>query len=153
MLVHICNFENPEDLKRCMKLKNSFPINVFKLNDKYIIGIYEGKISEYDILIRYRQKEKGKWSRIRTPKHIHWVVDMLLKMQMNKEKAKEFIEFLLRRWEEIEPIKSEEERKLRTSYNYISSTYTEELNKYKELSKYGEYSIKFLIFLAELLMT
>lgn len=42
-----------------MKLKGSFLTNV---NDIYVVGAYEGKISKYDILIKYRQKENGKWS-------------------------------------------------------------------------------------------
>ncbi|MDW8237270.1 MAG: hypothetical protein RMJ32_02550 [Aquificaceae bacterium] len=148
-----CESKKIEDLRECMKLKGSCLINVFKINDIYIVGVYKGEISKYDILIKYRQKENERWSRIRTPKHIHWVVDVLIKMQINPEQGKNFIDFLLGIWEVIEPIMSEEARLLRTSYNYILDKYAEELSKYKELSKHGEYSIKFLLFLADLLMT
>lgn len=49
-------------------------------NDNYQIYVFQGKLSPYDIIIKY--SEKGK--RIRTPKHIHWVVDSLMKLQGNK---------------------------------------------------------------------
>ena len=78
---------------------------------------------------------------------------MLLKMLSSPELTREFLDFLAERWEKVEPLRSEEERQLRTSYEYIAKTYEKELDIYFELGKYGEYSIKFLIFLAELLMT
>ena len=137
-----------------MELKGYKLINVFRVNDSYIVGVYEGSISEHDILIKYRQKNiEGKWSRIRTPKHIHWAVDILMKMQTEPAKTKEFIGFLLKQWENIEPIKTEEEKVKRTNIEYIVEKYREELNRYMELSRNGEYSIKFLMVLAYLLMT
>ena len=45
--------------------------------ENYTIFVFEGKLSQFDILVRYK---KGTL-RIRTPKHIHWVVDILMKMQ------------------------------------------------------------------------
>lgn len=151
----LCDSSIPSDLLECMNFKKQKPLNAFKINDAYIIGVYEGKISEYDIIIRYRQRSKstGAWSSIRTPKHIHWTVDILLKMLSNPELTKEFLDFLVERWEKVEPLRSQKERLLRTSYEYIAKTYERELNRYFELGKYGEYSIRFLIFLAELLMT
>ncbi|WP_029521109.1 hypothetical protein [Persephonella sp. IF05-L8] len=141
-----------QDLNECMKLKNFELIHAFKINGEYIIGIYKGSISPFDILIKYRQKTEKGWSRIRTPKHIHWAVDILMKMQTEPQKTKKFLNFLLKIWDEIEPITSEEERRKRTNINYLLGKHKKELNEYKELSKKGEYSIKFLILLAELLM-
>jgi len=73
--------------------KNVTPIDVIKINDEYIVAVYEGTRSPADILIKYRQKN-GEWSRIRTPKHIHWVVDMLLKLQTRPAQTKQFLELL-----------------------------------------------------------
>lgn len=116
---HPC--DSSDRLQECMKYRGKKPLNVFMINDKYILAIYEGELSEYDIIIRYRQKEKdGKWSRIRTPKHIHWTVDVLIKKQKDSELTKSFINYLLKRWEEIEPIREESERIKRTSYEYIA---------------------------------
>ncbi len=137
----------------CMRLKNFKLINAFKVNDEYIIGIYEGSLSKYDIVIKYRQRLKnGDWSNIRTPKHIHWAVDLLMKMQVEPQKVKEFLSFLLKRWEEVEPIRSKQERELRTDPAYLMNKYKQEFENYKDLSKKGEYSVKFLLLLAELLM-
>lgn len=47
------------------------PLFIEQVNNKFIIATYQGSLSQYDILIKYRQKEKDKWSNIRTPKHIH----------------------------------------------------------------------------------
>ena len=44
-----------------------------------IIYVFQGSLSQFDIVIKYRKDGK----RIRTPKHIHWVVDVLMKMQGN----------------------------------------------------------------------
>lgn len=140
-------------LEKCMELKGKELLNVFKVNDKYIIGIYKGKLSKYDIVIKYRQRQKdGSWSRIRTPKHIHWAVDLLMKMQADPQKVREFIDFLLARWEQVEPIESEKDRKKRTSLEYLLEELSNEIQQYKDLSQKGEYSVKFLLLLAELLM-
>ncbi|MEO2154451.1 MAG: hypothetical protein ABGW69_01450 [Nanoarchaeota archaeon] len=148
----LCNSHKEEDIFKCMQLKNFKLLKAFKVNGKYIIGIYQGTLSTYDILTKYRQKEDGEWSRIRTPKHTHWAVDILMKMQGEKNKTKEFLDFLLQRWNEIEPIKSEEERQNRLNIEYLIDNYKEEIKNYTPLNNKGEYSIKFLILLAELLM-
>lgn len=46
----------------------------------YIIFVFQGTLSQFDIVIKYKKDRK----RIRTPKHIHWVVDILMKMQENE---------------------------------------------------------------------
>jgi len=147
-----CNSDLEKNIEECMKLKYFELLKAFKVNGKYIIGVYKGNLSKYDILIKYRQKENNKWSRIRTPKHIHWAVDILMKMQAEKNKTKEFLDFLLQRWNEIEPIKSEVERQNRLNIEYLIDNYKEEIENYASLNEKGEYSIKFLILLAELLM-
>ena len=45
--------------------------------ERYEIFVFQGNLSELDIVIKY--KKDG--SRISTPKHIHWVVDVLRKIQ------------------------------------------------------------------------
>jgi len=128
------------------------PIKAFQVNESTIIAIYRGSLSEFDILIKYRQTLKnGRWSRIRTPKHIHWTVDILMKMQSYKELTENFVDFFISLWENTIPIKSEEERQ-QLSLEKLLDISREEIEKFKELSKKGEYSIKFLILLAKLLM-
>lgn len=89
--------------------KKHNPIFIEQVNGKFIIAVYQGSLSRYDILIKYRQKEKNKWSNIRTPKHIHWAVDLMIKMHADREKTIQFLNFLLDMWRKIKPLKSEEE--------------------------------------------
>ncbi len=145
-----------EKLKEFMSFKRQGekiePLSVIKLNDKFILAIYKGRKSPADILIKYRQKLKSqKWSNIRTPKHIHWTVDILIKMFQNEELTKKFLKELLDIWErEVYPITKKERDELELSelLNYDKET----LENFKELSNYGEYNVKFLLLLAKLLM-
>lgn len=128
------------------------PVKTFQINDSTIIAIYKGSLSKYDILIKYRQKQKnGRWSRIRTPKHIHWTVDILIKMKIYEELTRDFLDYFINVWEKTSPILNEKER-LTIDLKNLLSISNVEINKFKELSKHGEYSVKFLILLAKLLM-
>jgi hypothetical protein len=147
---------NEKELSQFMSFKKKgekrIPLFVSQINEKFIIAVYQGSFSKYDILIKYRQKNKYKWSRIRTPKHIHWAVDVLIKMHSDKEKTKQFLDFLIEIWNKTRPFKDDEERKKFLSINYLLESNKEELKNYEDLGEKGEYSIKFLILLAKLLM-
>ena len=128
------------------------PLFAERVNGKYIIAAYQGSLSKYDILIKYRQLENGKWSNIRTPKHIHWSVDVLIKMKQEPEKTRKFLDLLINLWNDTKPIKSEEERL--TILN-IDTLLTSQKAKYSDLNilnDKGEYSLNFLMLLARLLM-
>ncbi len=128
------------------------PLKIFRINGQYILAVYQGSLSEYDLLIKYRQKENNNWSRIRTPKHIHWAVDVLIKMSLEENKTKEFLDFLINYWSNnVSPLTSEEERN-----NLLNDDLLEQVNneatQYPELVEKGEYSVKFLLLIAKLLM-
>ena len=135
--------------KDCKLVK---PLAVFLVNGDFIVGVYKGSLSKYDILIKYRQKIKNNWSRIRTPKHIHWAVDILLKMNSNKKTTKEFLDFLILIWSKTKPIKSAEDMKEYLDTKNLLKINKREIKYYEKLSKKGEYSINFLVLLAKLLM-
>ena len=128
------------------------PINTFPVNSHYMLSIYEGKMSEYDIVIRYRQLENGKWSRIRTPKHIHWAVDILMKQNANKKEAQKFLDLLLSKWETLPAIKNKEAKDFLLKSNILLWDVDKEAETYSKLARKGEYSIKFLFLLAKLLI-
>lgn len=116
-------------------------------DNKYTIYVFQGSISQNDIIVKYQ--EKGK--RMRTPKHIHWAVDLLLKLQAERELTRSFIKEIKNEWENSQPLKNNDEKSLTTLVdNYIEIT---DVSKYKELDGYGEYDIEFLIVLMVLLMT
>ncbi|MBP7791530.1 MAG: hypothetical protein KA120_00505 [Candidatus Goldbacteria bacterium] len=140
--------------KPTMEKKGYKLIKSFDINDSFMLGIYEGKLSAFDILIMYRQKikvgerkDKWKWSRIRTPKHVHWAVDILLKFREDKEKTIEFLDYMAELWCKTKPLNSQDERQ-DLNINFTD----EEIEKYKALNEKGEYSPKFLFALAKLLM-
>ena len=139
-----------------MNVKDIEPLTIIKVNDTYILAVYQGSLSGYDLLIRYRQRDKSTksgWSRIRTPKHIHWAVDAIIKMQHNDEETKKFLEFLINLWDtQIQPLKSREERDLLLNVEKLKKEANIEANRYPQLANKGEYSIKFLYLIAKLLM-
>ena len=128
------------------------PLAVFPVNSHFLIGVYQGAITKYDILIKYRQKSGEKWSRIRTPKHIHWAVDIMIKMHSDPKTTKLFLDFLLGIWDKTKGIKTASDRKKIISIKNLLESSKKELARYSKLGSQGEYSINFLILLARLLM-
>jgi len=136
-----------------MQLKGKILLSYFPVNGSYYIGIYQGSLSPYDVLIKYRQLENGKWSRIRTPKHIHWAVDILIKQHLENNATEKLIDFLINLWDnQIQPINSEEERERILDSQTLLNEVNEEASNYPALADKGEYSVKFLLLLAYLLM-
>lgn len=139
-----------------MTSRGNQPLAVFPVNGKYVLAVYKGTLSEFDLLLKYRQKDETRssgWSNIRTPKHIHWAVDVLLKMHSNENETKEFLDFLITAWnEQITPLRTEEERTNLLNVGTLLNEVNQEAIKYEALADKGEYSIKFLILIARLLM-
>ncbi len=150
------NSMDEDQLKRLMTFnrgkKTIEPLFVAKVNESFILAVYQGEISEYDILIKYRQKKGDKWSKIRTPKHVHWAVDMLIKMYADNQKTKDFLNFLIKYWNETKPIKSDDDRENILNIDYLLGSIETEYTKYEDLGTHGEYSIRFLVLLARLLI-
>ena len=128
------------------------PLCVIPINGTYILGIYKGTLSDFDILLKYRQKEYGKWSRIRTPKHIHWAVDMLIKHYSEPHETDLLLDSLLKQWEQTVPLESKEVQEHLLSPERLLADVNDEAVKYNNLADKGEYSVKFLILIAKLLM-
>lgn len=136
--------------------KGSEPLIVIEINDTYILGVYQGTLSDFDLLLKYRQRDENSkmgWSRIRTPKHIHWAVDVIIKMHSSKRETKRFLQFLIDLWDnQIQPLKTEEDRSLLLNVEKLKSEANREAQSYSRLANKGEYSIKFLYLIAKLLM-
>jgi hypothetical protein len=128
------------------------PLYATEVNGSFIIAVYKGSFSKYDILIKYRQKNEDKWSRIRTPKHIHWTVDILIKMHFEDKKTKEFLDFLIQVWKNTKPFKTKQDRINFLNPDNLLEVNQKEILHYEKLNNKGEYNIKFLILLAKLLM-
>lgn len=128
------------------------PLCVIPINGTYILGIYKGTLSTFDILLRYRQKEGERWSPIRTPKHIHWAVDMLIKHYSEPHETDLLLDSLLNQWEQTVPLESKEAQEYLLSSERLLDDVNDEAMKYDNLAGKGEYSVKFLILIAKLLM-
>lgn len=135
-----------------MECKGFELLATIPVNGTYILGIYKGGLSDYDILIKYRQKENGRWSRQRTPKHIHWAVDVLIKHYNEPKQTDKLLDYLLDIWHKSTPFKSEEERTQFLNCEVLLKEVNEEAKVYPKLANKGEYSVKFLILIAKLLM-
>lgn len=119
--------------------------------DKYIISVYKGSKGENpesDIKIVYY--ENGKHKSGRTPKHIHWAVDLLIKKYFDKKLTNSFINEIQKEWDNCEVLKNNDYETLRT----ITEHYNKKINisKYKTLNDFGDYKIDFLLIILILMM-
>ena len=118
-----------------------------KLHDGTIIGVFEGNRGanpDHDILIKYQ--EEGK--RVRTPKHIHWVIDILIKKEHDKELTLKFLRYLRDMYDRVKGFESKEDR---TKCELTETTH-EKLEEFEELNNYGEFSVEFIGHLIELMI-
>ena len=118
-----------------------------KLSDGTIIGVFAGSRGanpDHDILIKYQ--EPGK--RVRTPKHIHWVIDLLIKKEHNRDLTLEFMKYLRRMYDKVDAFTSKEDR----AKCELKETTDEKLKLFEELNNYGEYKIDFIGHLIELMI-
>lgn len=99
-----------------------------------------GKKSEFDFKVRYREPNK----RLRTPKHIHLIIDLYLKKAGNKELTMELVKEFLQMLSELEP-----STEYPPSFQKFSPNL---LTRYKGLNAYGEYSVEFLAAIFDLIM-
>ena len=127
--------------------KEHTAIKEITLGDGTVIGVFAGSRGanpDHDILIKYQ--EEGK--RLRTPKHIHWVIDLLIKKEHNRKLTLKFMRYLRDMYERVEAFKSKEDRQKCE----FKETTTEKLKQFEDLNKYGEYKVDFIGHLIELMI-
>lgn len=119
----------------------------FHLTNGVVIGIFQGdrgQNPDFDIVIKY--KEPGK--RIRTPKHIHWTIDLLIKKQHAHDLTLKFVRYLRAMYDQIEPFRTKSEQQACN----LKFTTNEKLREFEPLNQYGEYSVEFIGHIIELMM-
>lgn len=113
---------------------------------RFIVYVFPGTLSAFDILVKY--KEDGK-KRIRTPKHIHWAVDFLLKKQGEKDLCNLFLLAARHYWDLCKPLK---DRSFDTLKELLLSGFKYfEVSRFASLNAFGEYDVDFLACLMILL--
>lgn len=119
----------------------------FKLKDGTIIGVFQGSRGQnpdLDIIVKYQEKGKA----VRTPQHLHWAIDLLIKKEHNRELTKKFVKYLLEMWNNVRPFKTKEEQQ-KCELRFSNP---ENLKEFEELDNYGEYSVEFISRILELIM-
>jgi len=111
------------------------------------LSAFPGSLSPNDILLKY--KEHRGTDRYRTPKHIHWVIDLMIKREHNKALTNELLMVFNSQWEKTIPLVSRDYQAVINSL--LLSTDSELLEKYSALNSYGYYKVDFIIHLMELL--
>lgn len=111
----------------------------------YIIYVFQGTLSQFDIVIKY--KKDG--TRIRTPKHIHWVVDILMKMQGNEILTKNYLQAIQDCWNSCVPLTNNDYDTLKVLIENGENDI--DIEQYFPLNDFGEYDVEFLYVLMELL--
>lgn len=135
-----------------MTSRRSLLLLSFPVGNDYMIGVYQGSLSQFDIIVKYRQKENGRWSRLRTPKHIHWAVDIIIKQHMLPAVTQLFIDELIVLWNQTNPMTSLVERNQFLNTRSLLQSANAIARNYQNLNGKGEYSVEFLCVLAILLM-
>ena len=128
------------------KIKNGTQTAIIEFEfSNYTIFVFQGTISEFDIVVKYK-KEKNK---LCTPKHIHWVVDILMKMQSKKKLAKAFLLSIKSLWDSCQPLQNNDFNTLKNLVLNCQNTIN--ASQYSQLNRYGEYDVEFLLVLMQLL--
>jgi hypothetical protein len=111
--------------------------------------VFPGRLSQNDLWVKFRNENIPR-STIRTPKHIHWAVDILIKKFGKQNLTDAFLNDMLTRWGQITPLP---DRKMQTVMNNLTCSRNNQfLIQYQQLNHYGFFDIEFLTHLMELLM-
>lgn len=111
----------------------------------YIIYVFQGNLSQFDIVIKYKKDS----TRIRTPKHIHWVVDVLMKMQGNEILTKRYLLAIQNCWKSCVPLTNNDYETLKALIKNGENDI--DIAQFFSLNAFGEYDVEFLYVLMELL--
>lgn len=119
----------------------------FFLKNGAVIGVFQGSYGDnpdLDIIVKYQ--EKGE--RVRTPKHIHWAIDLLIKKEHNRVLTKEFVKYLIDMWDKIQPFRTKAEQQ-RCEVRFTDPKH---LKRFEPLDEFGEYPVEFIGHVIELMM-
>lgn len=106
-----------------------------------VVYVARGSKSQYDFRVRYR--EPGK--RIRTPKHIHLVIDLYMKRTGNRSLTMQLVDHIINEIIlKVNPCTSEPPG--------LQVFSPDPLARFQALDAYGEYPVEFLLVVTELVM-
>lgn len=115
--------------------------HIYTTSDSVDIFTCQGEKSRFHFIVRYQQPQK----RVRTPKHIHIMIDLYLKRLMNETLTNHLLDHIIN---EI-ILKVTPNQAMPPRLQLFSS---EQATRFEALNSYGEYSIEFILVVVELLM-
>lgn len=135
-------------MSKKIEYKNKGIIHVsfkeYLLKDRTIIGLFQGSRGENpDLDFIVKQKEPGK--KVRIPTHTHWVVDLIIKMEYDKNSVRDFINFFINKYDKIEPFISVQQRN-----NYKRRFVSKSISYLENVKDKGQYSPEYLATIIEL---
>jgi hypothetical protein len=108
--------------------------------DGWRVLVQPGIKSPHDFKVLYQQES----SRIRTPKHIHLIIDLIIKREHSRDLTRSLIRHMLSVL-----------TRLRASVSYppqLQVFRREDAEEYRALDAFGEYPVAFLLVVFELIM-
>jgi hypothetical protein len=115
---------------------------IHKTKDNVEILISKGRKpqSPYDFRVHYREPNQ----RVRTPKHIHLIIDLYMKLSKNEELTMKLVDHIINIILKVKPA---------TAFPPNLQLFKQEqAEQFGELDRYGEYSVEFILVVAELIM-
>jgi len=114
---------------------------LYRTSNEVKILVDEGSKSEYDFIVRYQEPNK----RVRTPKHMHLIIDLYMKQTGNRRLTKHFINHVLTNIiDKVNPVNSFPPQ--------LQIFQPQHIDNFSALDEYGEYSIEFCLVVIELIM-
>ncbi len=114
---------------------------VYITSDGVKIYCEQGKKSKHDFKVRYKEPNK----RLRTPKHVHVIIDLYMKLARNEILTLSFVDYIISNI--IKKIKPNKEFPPK-----LQIFNKEGIKEFEELNDFGVYSIEFLLVVIELIM-
>lgn len=118
-------------------------------NNGLFIYVFPGQLSQNDIWLKFKDFNIPR-TQIRTPKHIHWTVDLLIKKDNDPTLTDRFLNAMLQRWNTVNSLPN---RTYTTILNNLTLSRNQSfIDYYNPLNPYGFFTMEFLTHLMELLM-
>lgn len=113
---------------------------IYETENNTLIGVIKGGKSLYNFKVRYKEKNK-QW---RTPKHIHIIIDLYMKLVGNEELTMRLVDHFI----------NNVVKKIKPSQKYppdLQIFKIEHVLEFSDLNRYGEYPVDFLLVTNELI--
>lgn len=121
-------------------------ISVFNTSDGTLVGLFQGTKGddpELDFIVKFLSS--GKKQRLRAPKNVHWVVDLLIRGNSNRTEASALVDALIACYEKSEPFPSSEARA-----NYVPKEAQLIAQRFSHLHHDGLLAVDFVVIVVEL---